>query len=156
MNTHRPLLVIDRCYPRIFVSFCFRCLVVPVIIPFDYPEIVNVGDALGLVCQIGKGDEPVVIKWSFRGFDDAHGIQINTKHVSSKMSILSITNISASHSGTYTCTAANRAGSVSYSTNVTVNGTYLRAARIQLESNVEMPSRTPLTMTNRERSYLVV
>lgn len=112
------------------------------------------GDALGLVCQIAKGDEPMVIKWSFRGFDDGHGIQINTKHVSSKMSILSIMNISASHSGTYTCTAANRAGSVSYSTNVTVNGTYLRSGRIQLEFNVDMPSRTTLTMTNHERDHI--
>lgn len=102
-------------------------LVVPVIIPFDYPEIVNVGDALGLVCQLAKGDEPMVIKWSFRGFDDSHGIQIDTKRVSSKMSVLSISSISAAHSGTYTCTATNRAGSVNYSTNVTVNGTYLIA-----------------------------
>lgn len=103
--------------------FCFRHLVPPVIIPFDYPEIVNVGDALGLVCHISKGDEPISIKWRFRGFDDSRNIQINTKPVSNKLSILSIMNISASHSGTYTCTAKNQAGSVSYSTNVTVNGT---------------------------------
>lgn len=82
------------------------------------------GDALDLVCQIAKGDDPISFKWSFRGFDDLHDMQINTRHVSNKLSILSIVNINASHSGTYTCTATNPAGSVSYSTNVTVNGIY--------------------------------
>lgn len=97
-------------------------LVTPLIIPFPYDEIVNVGDALDLFCQISKADRPIFIKWSFRGIDDSHGIQINTKRISEKASILSISNASASHSGVYTCTATNNAGSTSYSTNITVNG----------------------------------
>lgn len=92
------------------------------IIPFSYDEIVNVGDALDLFCQISKGDKPIFLKWSFRGFNDSHGIQINTKRISDKASLLSISNATASHSGTYTCTATNNAGSTSFSTNITVNG----------------------------------
>lgn len=100
------------------------------IIPFSYDEIVNVGDALGLFCQISKGDKPIYIKWSFRGFDDSHGIQINTKSISDKASFLSISNVSDSHSGTYTCTATNNAGFTSYSTNITVNGTQISSMKI--------------------------
>lgn len=92
--------------------------------PFSYDEIVNVGDSLDLFCSIAKGDKPINIKWSFRGFDDTRGIQTNTKRISEKTSMLSISSASASHSGTFTCTATNIAGSVSYATNITVNGTY--------------------------------
>lgn len=97
-------------------------IVTPLIIPFSYDETVNVGNAFDLFCQIAKGDRPITIKWSFRGFDDSHGIQIKTKQISEQTSILSISNASASHSGTYTCTATNNANSTSYSTNITVNG----------------------------------
>lgn len=96
-------------------------LVTPSIIPFSYDEIVNVGDAFNLFCQISKGDKPIVIKWSFRGFDDSHGIQIVTNRILDS-SLLSISNATASHSGTYTCIASNNAGSSSYATNITVNG----------------------------------
>lgn len=93
------------------------------IIPFSYDEIVNVGDAFDLFCQIAKGDRPIFIKWNFRGFDESpYGIHTNPKRISDKASILSISNVSASHSGTYTCTAKNHAGSDSYSTNITVKG----------------------------------
>lgn len=105
-----------------FLIFILYSIVTPSIIPFSYDEIVNVGDAFNLFCQISKGDKPIVIKWSFRGFDDSRGIQIITNRISDKSSLLSISNATASHSGTYTCTATNNAGSSSYSTNITVNG----------------------------------
>lgn len=106
------------CFAKIFIS-----IVTPSIIPFSYDEIVNVGDAFNLFCQISKGDKPIVIKWSFRGFDDSRDIQIVTKRISDKSSLLLISNATASHSGTYTCMATNNnAGSSSYSTNITVNG----------------------------------
>lgn len=109
-------------HPNDLLFFILSRLVTPIIIPFSYDDIVNVGDALDLFCQISKGDKPISIKWSFRSFDDSRGIQINTKSISDKASILSISNASASHSGIYTCTATNNAGSISFSTNITVNG----------------------------------
>lgn len=97
--------------------------VLPVILPFSYDEIINVGDSLDLFCQISKGDRPMVIKWSFEGFNNNQGIEIKTKRISDKTSLLTIAEASAYHSGKYTCTASNQAGSVSFSTNITVNGT---------------------------------
>lgn len=130
--THRPPLKIiipspwsihDYGIAKWFVIFISFCLVTPMIIPFSYDEIVNVGDALDLFCQISKGDKPISIKWSFQSFDNnSNDIQINTKSISHKANILSILNASASHSGNYTCTATNNAGSISFSTNITVNG----------------------------------
>lgn len=108
---------------RIFHIFFIFITVPPVIIPFTYDDIVNVGDSLDLFCQISKGDKPILIKWSFEGYNDNHGVQIKTNRISDKSSLLTIPVASAYHSGTYTCTATNQAASVSYSTNITVNGT---------------------------------
>lgn len=109
--------------------------VTPSIIPFSYDEIINVGDAFNLFCQLSKGDKPIVIKWSFRGFDDSRDIQIVTKRISDKSSLLLISNASASHSGTYTCKADNNWGSSSYSTNITVNGKELMAITKKQQSS---------------------
>lgn len=109
----------------IFEMFILFSSVAPLITPFSSDENVNVGDTLGLFCQVSKGDPPIFIKWSYRDFNDSRGIntiQISTKRISGKASLLSITNASAPHSGTYTCTATNNAGSTSYSANITVNG----------------------------------
>lgn len=96
----------------------------PVILPFSYDELVNVDDALDLFCQISKGDKPISIKWTF---DSANAIgghaQLTSKRLSDKASMLSILAASAKHTGNYTCTATNRAGSVSHTTSITVNGT---------------------------------
>lgn len=94
----------------------------PQIIPFTYEDVVNVGDSLDLFCQISKGDKPISIKWSFEGFHDNRGVQIKTKRISDKTSLLTISVASADHSGRYTCTASNMAATVSFSTNITVNG----------------------------------
>lgn len=78
---------------------------------------------MDLFCQVSKGDRPIVIKWSFEGFRATRGVEIKTKRISDKASILTIPEASADHSGTYTCTATNQAGSISFATNITVNGT---------------------------------
>lgn len=100
--------------------------VAPLILPLTYYENVNVGDELGIYCQVSKGDLPIFIKWSFRGFNDSRNIQIDTKRISNTASVLSIANASAHHSGTYTCTATNAARSTSDSTNITVNGKHTK------------------------------
>lgn len=83
---------------------------------------VNVGDSLDLLCQISKGDRPLIIKWRFEGFNDNHGVKIKTNRISEKSSLLTIPNASSYHSGKYTCSASNEAASTSYSINITVNG----------------------------------
>lgn len=98
--------------------------VAPVILPFSYDELVNVGDALELFCSIVKGDKPISIKWTFERANAIGGhTQLPSKRLTDTASMLSILAASAKHTGNYTCTATNRAGSVSHTTSITVNGT---------------------------------
>lgn len=93
------------------------------IIPFAYDEVINVGDSVDLFCQIAKGDKPINVRWKFESNEANVGVQFSSRRLSDKASMLSISAASAQHSGNYTCTATNRAGSVSYATQLTVNGT---------------------------------
>ena len=96
----------------------------PQIIPFLYDDIVNVGDSIDLVCQISKGDKPIQINWSFVHLSLQKKIQpvMRPQRISARSSALSIPKATASHSGTYICTATNFAGQSAYSTNLTVKG----------------------------------
>ncbi|XP_073812146.1 Down syndrome cell adhesion molecule 1 isoform X20 [Musca autumnalis] len=103
-----------------------QVMVAPQIVPFSYDDIINTGDFVDLFCQIQKGDRPLKIHWSFErpGDDMRFGPEqpiMRTNRISSKSSVLSIPNATPEHTGTYTCTASNAAGSTSYSTNLTVN-----------------------------------
>lgn len=78
---------------------------------------------MDLLCQISKGDKPIQIKWNFEGFTDNNlGLHTKTNRISSKSSMLMISSAKSYHTGKYTCTAKNAAGSVSYAINITVNG----------------------------------
>nr|XP_036231664.1 Down syndrome cell adhesion molecule-like protein Dscam2 [Bactrocera oleae] len=103
-----------------------QVMVLPQITPFSYDDIINTGDSIDLLCQIQKGDRPIKINWSFERvagdarYDTLQPI-MRTNRFSSKSSVLSIPRATPAHTGTYTCTASNAAGSTTYSTNVTVN-----------------------------------
>ncbi|XP_049309245.1 Down syndrome cell adhesion molecule-like protein Dscam2 isoform X39 [Bactrocera dorsalis] len=103
-----------------------QVMVLPQITPFSYDDIINTGDSIDLLCQIQKGDRPIKINWSFeRAAGDARYDTLQpimrTNRFSSKSSVLSIPRATPAHTGTYTCTASNEAGSTTYSTNITVN-----------------------------------
>ncbi|XP_054089353.1 cell adhesion molecule Dscam2 isoform X46 [Zeugodacus cucurbitae] len=103
-----------------------QVMVLPQITPFSYDDIINTGDSIDLLCQIQKGDRPIQINWSFeRAAGDARYDTLQpimrTNRFSSKSSVLSIPRATPAHTGTYTCTASNAAGSTTYSTNITVN-----------------------------------
>ncbi|XP_054740541.1 cell adhesion molecule Dscam2 isoform X8 [Anastrepha obliqua] len=103
-----------------------QVMVLPQITPFSYDDIINTGDSIDLLCQIQKGDRPIKINWSFeRAAGDARydSLQpiMRTNRFSIKSSVLSIPRATPAHTGTYTCTASNAAGSTTYSTNLTVN-----------------------------------
>uniref|UniRef100_A0A1A9WR27 Ig-like domain-containing protein n=1 Tax=Glossina brevipalpis TaxID=37001 RepID=A0A1A9WR27_9MUSC len=100
--------------------------VLPQIIPFSFDDVINTGDSVDLLCQILKGDRPIKLHWSFeRSPDDTPSNSkqpvMRTNRISSKSSILSISNARPEHTGIYTCTASNAAGLTTYSTNLTVN-----------------------------------
>lgn len=49
---------------------------------------------------------------------------ITTTRINKRLSSLSIEDVQAEHSGTYTCNVTNRAGSVTYSANLVINGIF--------------------------------
>lgn len=99
-------------------------LVLPHIIPFDVEEEVNTGDSVQLNCHVSKGDRPLKITWNFHGEELSSHMGITTTKVGDRSSILTIVSVMAAHSGNYTCTAQNVAGTASYTAMVHVNGTH--------------------------------
>lgn len=65
------------------------------------------------------------IKWSFnnKSVENEFGVVVNL--VNKRLSTLSIDSVQAHNSGEYKCTAKNKAGLVSYSKELNVNGTFL-------------------------------
>lgn len=81
------------------------------------------GDSVQLNCHVSKGDHPLKITWSFHGEELSSHLGITTTKIGEQSSILTINSAMAVHSGNYTCTAINPAGSVSFTATVNVNGT---------------------------------
>ena len=82
----------------------------------------NEGDLAQVHCTVSKGDEPLSLTWSFNGAVISSDPSISTILVGTRTSILTIQSVGDSHSGDYTCSATNRAGSSSSSTTLKVNG----------------------------------
>lgn len=102
-------------------------VVVPHIGPFSISDgPANSGDMVSATCSIMKGDFPVKIVWKFNGRTiDFNDPDVTITRINLRMSALSIESVAARHAGNYTCVATNRAGNVSHSTTLAVNGTYL-------------------------------
>lgn len=98
------------------------CSVLPHIIPFDLEEEVNTGESVQLNCHVSKGDPPLKISWNFHGATLSSHMGISTTKLGERSSVLTINSAMAAHSGNYTCTATNNAGSTSYTATVHVNG----------------------------------
>jgi hypothetical protein len=97
----------------------------PHIIPFGIDEEINNGESVQLNCHVSKGDKPLKISWSFHGEELSSHMGITTTKIGDRTSLLTIASAMAAHSGNYTCTAANAAGSTSYVAAIHVNGTIL-------------------------------
>lgn len=82
----------------------------------------NNGDNVQLMCHVSKGDVPLSIMWSFHGEELSSHLGISTSRVGGRTSLLIIPSVMAAHSGNYTCSASNAAGSANFSTSVHVNG----------------------------------
>ncbi len=74
------------------------------------------------VCTVTEGDEPLKISWSFHGVNISSDLGIETQNFGTRTSILMIKSVGYRHKGSYTCRASNRAGSVSSTAELKVNG----------------------------------
>ncbi len=85
-------------------------------------DILDEGQLAQVICIVAKGDEPLTISWSLQGEIVSSEPTLSTSALGSRTSMLTIQEVGYRHSGTYTCTASNRAGSASQTTELKVNG----------------------------------
>ncbi len=85
-------------------------------------DLLNEGDFAQLTCVVISGDEPLKLSWSFHGHDISADPGIKTTNIGTRTSLLIIQSVGHSHRGNYTCQASNKAGNVSYTTELNVNG----------------------------------
>lgn len=93
--------------------------------PFTFgDDSFNTGDTTGVSCTIVKGDLPIQIKWTLNNepiITGENGITINK--LSAKSSVLNIASVEKEHRGQIKCIATNMAGSDTYASELSVNGT---------------------------------
>ena len=95
----------------------------PRILPLTFgQDVMNEGQFAQVVCIVTEGDEPLSITWSLQGEVVSSEPGLSTTTLGSRTSMLTIQSIGYRHSGTYTCTATNNAGSRSQSVELKVNG----------------------------------
>lgn len=95
----------------------------PKIRPFSFgQEVIKEGQLGQLLCTVIQGDEPISIKWSLHGEDLGPGPDLTTTQLGSRTSMLMISEVNYRHTGTYTCTASNPAGSSTFSAELKVTG----------------------------------
>ena len=95
----------------------------PSIVPFSFgADSVDEGLYAQVSCIVQRGDVPLTITWSLKGDIVSSEPGMSTSQVGPRASILSIHSVGYRHSGTYTCTARNAAGTTSYAAELRVNG----------------------------------
>ena len=106
------------------ISYFYLFLIEPPeLLPLTFgKETMNEGDFAQVVCIVSNGDEPLTITWSLHGAIISSGPSISTTLLGTRTSMLTIQSVGYRHSGDYTCSATNKAGSRSSSATLKVNG----------------------------------
>ena len=95
----------------------------PELLPLTFgKETMNEGDFAQVVCIVSNGDEPLTLSWSLHGAIISSEPSISTTLLGTRTSMLTIQSVGYRHSGDYTCSATNQAGSRSSSATLKVNG----------------------------------
>ena len=98
----------------------------PEILPFNFgKDILDEGSFAHVSCIVTEGDMPLTITWTLQGDQvqvSESDAAISTSQAGPRASFLSISSVSHRHSGVYTCTATNTAGTSIFSTELKVNG----------------------------------
>lgn len=84
----------------------------------------NAGDAAQTQCLALKGDTPLNFTWTFHGDVTDFPTGAVTTSVGQRGSALIIDYVTTNHAGVFTCTASNQVASASYSTVLSVSGSF--------------------------------
>lgn len=109
------------------IQECKHCQILlsepPDMVPVSFGrDLFDEGTFAQAVCTITAGDEPLKIRWSFHGHSISSDQGISTTNIGSRTSILMIQNVGHRHRGNYTCLASNKAGNISHTAELRVNG----------------------------------
>ena len=95
----------------------------PEILPFSFGfDRIDQGKFVQLTCVVSSGDRPLSITWSLKGDIVSSDDTMTTTMLGTQASMLVIQSVDYQHSGTYTCRAANPAGTTTHSAELKVNG----------------------------------
>ena len=95
----------------------------PRIMPFHFDSVIREDSYAQIMCVVTEGDPPFSIAWSFHGHNiTSNDLQIRTSNIGDRTSLLMIPNVSYKHMGNYTCKVTNKAGSLTHTATLKVNG----------------------------------
>ena len=97
-------------------------------------EILDEGQFGQVICIVASGDEPLTISWALHGAIVSSDPGLTTTSLGTRSSMLTIQSVGYRHSGTYTCTATNAAGSSAESVELRVNGETNTSERERMRS----------------------
>ena len=102
----------------------------PSLVPLSFAsDVLDEGEFAQLLCIVRKGDEPLVLSWALKGATISSEPGLTTASLGTRTSMLTINSVGYRHSGTYTCTAKNKAGSSSQTAELKVNGNKFELGR---------------------------
>lgn len=90
--------------------------------PFSFQDGLAEGMRTRTICGVSRGDSPLRLIWLKDGETLMPSLGANVSSLDQYTSILSISSLSHSHSGEYTCVASNQASEVKYSASLQVKG----------------------------------
>lgn len=93
----------------------------PVIESFKFPKNLQEGGRAQVTCAVSSGDMPVYFSWKKDDAPISISLQITEKK-DEFFSLLVFKDITARHSGRYTCFASNSAAKVNYTAELLVRG----------------------------------
>ncbi|XP_072936767.1 cell adhesion molecule Dscam2-like [Epargyreus clarus] len=91
----------------------------PKISPFMFSSELTEGSSVQVLCGVSSGDKPMYFSWLKDGAPLPPSLQIEEKSLN-EFSLLMFSELSARHSGAYTCRVANHAAAVNYTATLTV------------------------------------
>ncbi|XP_047115646.1 Down syndrome cell adhesion molecule-like protein Dscam2 [Schistocerca piceifrons] len=92
----------------------------PIIEPFSFQDGLSEGMRTRTVCGVSRGDSPLSITWLKDGGTLSSQLGVNVSALDLYSSLLSISSLSSTHSGDYTCVASNPAAEVRYTAKLQV------------------------------------